>query len=295
MKTPTWEVSPGALVALLNGINHKQLRKVDLYTITLSGGTTLRYSGGDEPVRLGATLWSLGPVLQRSRTRSTSTLEVDSCTVKMSPPPSAGFTINGTPLIPFITAGGFDNSRLLLERVFSAGPGQPWQGALHLFAGRMSITTGGRTQKFIQVRSDLELLNAPIPRNVYQPACLNSVFDPDCGLNRDDFDVTGAATSAADSLGSTFSHNIGGVTTNHWALGEIQFTSGANINIRRTVESNAGGSVTVIEPWPFPVAPGDTFIAWPGCDGTQDTCENKFNNLGRNRGTPYVPVAETVT
>lgn len=293
MKTPTWEVSTGALAALLNGVAATQLRMVDLYTITLAGGTVLRYSGSDEPVILGAILWELGPILRRTRTRTTSKLEVDTCDITFSAPPA--LTISGTPFITYITAGGFDNARLVLERAFSAGPGQPWQGALHLFSGRMGGPTGGRHEKKIQVRSDVELLNARVPRNVYQPACLNNVYDPDCGVSRATHAVSGAATSAADATGATFSHGVGGVATDHWALGELLFTTGANTGVRRTVASNASGAVTVIEPWPFTIAPGDAFTAWPGCDGTRGTCLGKFSNLARYRGMPFVPVAETVT
>jgi hypothetical protein len=45
--------------------------------------------------------------------------------------------VNGMPLLRFITGGGLDGARLVLERAFSAGPGQPWVGALALFSGRI--------------------------------------------------------------------------------------------------------------------------------------------------------------
>lgn len=293
MKTPIWEVTPGALSALLNGPGQTQIRKIDLYTITLTGGTVFRWVGGDEPVRLGATLWSLGPIMKRSRTRTNSTLEVDTCEVTFSAPP--GFTVNGTPLIQYIAGGGFDNARLRLDRAFSAGPGAPWQGALHRFSGGLGATWGGRHEKRVEARNDVELLNVMIPLNVYQAPCLASVFDTVCGLDRDDFEVTGQATSVLDDLGTTFTHDVVGLAVDEWALGDILFTSGANAGVRRTIASNLVGNLTVLEAWPFPVAPGDDFKAWPGCDNRLETCTTVFNNRGRFRGTPFIPEAETVT
>lgn len=293
MKSPAWEVSPGALAALLNGIDHKQLRKIDLYTITLRDGTVLRYSGGDEPVRLGTTLWILGPVLKRTNTRTNSTLEVDTCDVTFSAPP--GFTVNGTPLIEYITNGGFDNARLRLDRAFSAGVGQPWQGSINRFSGGMGASYGGRHGKKVESRSDVELLNIMIPRNVYQPGCLNSVFDSDCGVDRDLFALTGEATSGLDALGTTFSHDLAGLDVDELALGEVLCTAGANIGLRRTIAANLASNVTVIDPWPFAVAVGDEFTFWPGCDGQLSTCDNRYDNRGHFRGMPFVPAAETVT
>jgi hypothetical protein len=43
----------------------------------------------------------------------------------------------------------------------------------------------------------------------------------------------------------------------------------------------------------FVPAPGDTFIAYPGCDKTQSTCSGKFSNLVNFGGSPYIPVPET--
>jgi len=68
--------------------------------------------------------------------------------------------------------------------------------------------------------------------------------------------------------------------------------------LRRIRPHEAGGHLTLSLPLPAVPSAGTPFIAWPGCDGQQATCENKFNNnrgSGRNRfrGQPYIPVVET--
>jgi hypothetical protein len=65
--------------------------------------------------------------------------------------------------------------------------------------------------------------------------------------------------------------------------------------LARTVRSNQGNTVHVIVPWPFPVLAGDRFTVQLGCDGSQAMCSERFANLHRYRGMPFIPIAETVT
>jgi uncharacterized phage protein (TIGR02218 family) len=53
--------------------------------------------------------------------------------------------------------------------------------------------------------------------------------------------------------------------------------------------------ITVLQPLPAAVVSGDAFEIYPGCDKTKATCENKFANLIRFRGYPFIPAPETVT
>jgi hypothetical protein len=130
-----------------------------------------------------------------------------------------------------------DGARLVLERAFSAGPGQPWAGALALFSGRIGTVEGGRHARCLQVRSDTELLDALVPRHVYQPGCLNTVYDDTCGVQRQAHRSTGTATGGTDASRTSFSHNQA-VPVDHWTLGDITMTSGANAGIARTVWRN---------------------------------------------------------
>jgi uncharacterized phage protein (TIGR02218 family) len=292
MRTPTWETAPGALAQLLNGIQATQLRWADLYTFTLSGGAAHRYSASDEPVTLGDRSFHLGPLLSRGTTRIGPGIAVDELEVAVSA--SDGVQVNGMPLLRFITGGGLDGARLVLERAFSAGPGQAWTGALALFSGRIGTVEGGRHAKSLQVRSDTELLDALVPRHVYQPGCLNTVYDDTCGVQRQAHRSTGTAAGGTDASRTSFNHNQA-VPVDHWTLGDITMTSGANAGIARTVRRNEGQGVSVIVPWPFPVNVGDTFTVQLGCDGSQGMCSGRFANLGRYRGMPFIPVAEMVT
>jgi uncharacterized phage protein (TIGR02218 family) len=292
MRTPTWETTSGALAQLLNGIQATQLRMADLYTVTLNGGVAHRYSASDEPVTLGDRTFDLGPLLSRGATKIGPGIVVDNLQVTVSA--SDSVRINNMPLLRFIAGGGLDGARLVLERAFSAGPGEPWAGALALFSGRIGTVEGGRHAKTLQVRSDTELLNALVPRHVYAPGCLNTVYDSTCGVQRQAHQSTGTATSGTDAARTTVNHNQV-VPVDHWTLGDITMTSGANAGIARTVRSNSGQQVSTIVPWPFPVNAGDTFTVQLGCDGSQAMCTGRFANVHRYRGMPYIPIAEMVT
>jgi uncharacterized phage protein (TIGR02218 family) len=292
MRTPTWETAPGALAQLLNGIEATQLRCADLYTFTLSGGVAHRFTASDEAVTLGDRTFHLGPQLSRGTTGIGPSIAVD--TLQVTVTAEADATINGMPILWFIAGGGLDGARLVLERAFSAGPGEPWVGAITLFSGRVGAVEGGRLAKNLEVRSDTELLDALVPRHVYQPACLNTVYDDTCGVQRPAHQVSGTATGGTDAARTSFTHNLA-VPTDHWTLGDITMTGGPNAGIARTVRRNEGQGVSVIVPWPFPVRAGDSFTVQLGCDGSQAMCSGRFANLHRYRGMPFIPIAEMVT
>jgi uncharacterized phage protein (TIGR02218 family) len=290
MRLPTWESSAGALLAFLNSTT--QCFMADLFTITLSGGTVLRYTASDVPVTINGNTFAVGPVIKRGRTKLTVGISVDTLDVSISA--DSTVTVNGVPILQFIAGGGFDAASVLLERAFTSAPGAAWIGTVGLFAGRIGPGTTSRYEATLTVNSDSELLNTMVPRNVYQPGCSNTLFDAACGLVKSTFASSAAASSATDATGRTFSTAMGqasGYFAQGWAVG----LTGPNAGVGRTIKTFDGGVVTTIQPWPSAVAIGNTFTVYPGCDKQQATCRGKFANLARFRGQPYVPAPETIT
>lgn len=297
MRRAAWESSAGALVALLNGTSNSQMVMADLYTITTPGGLVLRYSGRPWPVTVNGVTWSTGPLLSRSRTRLKVGVEVDTLDVTLNADPTV--QVNGVPIVQFIARRGLDDARLLLERAFAAGPGEAVVGTLALFEGRISQARDvSRLEAKLSVKSDLEVLDIKVPRNVYQPPCMNTVYDPACGLSRAANTVSGTAASGTDTARRYFTHSLA-AAAGTYDVGVVTFTSGANAGISRTVrayETIAGSGanrITVMSPWPSAVAVGDAFTITKGCTRTQAAC-TAFGNLSRFRGTPYVPTPESL-
>lgn len=283
--------APAPLVTLLN--TSQALAFADLYTITLQGGGVLRYTSADLPITISGTTWARGPLIKRGRTKLSVGINVDNLDLTLSA--DSTVQVNTKPLLTFIAGGGLDGARLKLERAFMAAWGAAPAGTLVMFGGRISDVTMGRYEARLMVRSDLELLDAKVPRNLYQPGCTNTLYDAACGKNRAALTVTNAVAAAPAPSKSAFGSTLGQASS-YFDLGVVAFTSGANAGVSRTIKSfAAGGLVTLIAPFPFAPAAGDAFSIYPGCDKTQATCSVRFANLARFRGAPYIPAPETVT
>ena len=193
----------------------------------------------------------------------------------------------GAPFLQALRDGSFDGCEIQRNRVFFSDTiGGTAIGDVLLFKGRLGVIDEiGRTTAKLTVNSDLVLLDIDMPRNVYQPTCLHTLYDSGCTLVKNAFGTNGAVGS-----GSTASViNWTGANLN-FQQGSITFTSGVNVGATATVGSVAAGiSLTLLYPLESAPASGDTFTVYFGCNHTPGTCQSKFNNLANFRGFPYVP------
>lgn len=273
------------LIAHLN--TAQQFRMADCFTLALISGAVLRYTSWDVPVIHGGETFSAsGPLIERSRVRVVTGLEVD--TLDLTIKPSADDLVAGLPFAAAAAVGAFDGATLQLDRVFLDDDGAVIGGFVH-FSGSVADIDITRSEVALQIKSPLELLNIQLPRNLWQPGCLNTLYDDACGLSRASFGVTKTVTSAtATSLTAAFSEAAG-----YFDLGYVLINDGDLAGSRRTIRSYASGVLSLLNPFPALVANGTSITAYPGCDKAQATCSGKFGNLPRFRGMPYVPTPET--
>lgn len=291
------KAATSALIALLQT---RQFYIADLYTFTFVDGSVLRYCSGDADLTVSGHVFKCGgqtgPYIERSgdhgKVSWKTGLEVD--TLQFSVIPGAA-TVFGLPLLQAARLGKFDGAELQLDRAYmpTYGDVSVAGGTLILFIGRVAEIDMGRTNAVFNVNSHLELLDIQMPRNLYQAGCVNTLYDTSCTLLKSAF----TATSSANS-GSTQSviNTTMGQASGYFDLGGITFTSGQNAGFSRSVKAYVHGgtsTISVITPFPFLPAPGDTFTIYPGCDKTQNTCGAKFSNIVNFRGMPYVPEPET--
>ncbi len=262
----------------------------DLYTFTLVDGTVLRYTSADIDVTTGGyTYPHTGPLIKRSRTRVALGTSVDTLDLEISAEVTT--LLSGLPWLQAISNGALDGATVDLARAFSDTPGGAIAGTVVLFSGRVSDTTTDSLTAKVIVRSFMELLNTPLPRNLYQPPCGYSLYDTGCGVSRAAF----AAYSAVASGSTRQVLNCAlGNAAGYFDIGELVFTGGQNLGVTRTVKTYAPGVVALAYPLPKPVTVGDTFTIYPGCDKRLTTCDTKFGNKARFRATPFVPAPETV-
>lgn len=286
-----------ASTALQNLLASRQFFAADLYTFTLIGGSVLRYGSGDRDITAGGHLFTAqGPRLDRkdnkAKCRWKIGVEVD--TLVFDVMPQATDMVGGLPFLAACVQGAFDGAELQLERAFMATYGDTSVGTVIMFAGRVAEIDLGRAVATFTINSHLELLNLQLPRNLWQPGCVNSLGDASCGVNLPSFAVAGSAAAGSSAIAIAASL---AQPSNYFDQGKIAFTSGANAGLTRSVKFWAAGSPGVIgllAPFPNVPATGDTFTIYPGCDKTLGTngCA-KFANTARFKGYPFVPSAET--
>ncbi|HJT07365.1 MAG TPA: DUF2163 domain-containing protein, partial [Stellaceae bacterium] len=192
----------------------------DLYTFTLIGGGVLRYTSYDTDIVYNGNTYASGgqggPFFDRSDNKAKCHwkigVEVDTLSFDVIP---GGATVNGQPFLSAVRQGAFDGAELELDRAFFAPPGQgsyppvtvqPATGTVVLFVGRVAEVDAGRSLATFNINSHLELLNQNLPRNLYQPGCVNTLGDASCGVALASFAVT--ATAGAGSTASVINATV---------------------------------------------------------------------------------------
>lgn len=270
--------------------------RADLWTITLNGGGIVRWTSHDADVIANGNRYVSGPIIQRGAISEKVGVEV--ATLKVTIDGVGTDLINGVPVIGFIAAHGLDGAAVKLERAYAPAWGLdpygvpiPVTGTVIRFAGKVTSvdSVAGGTAEFT-VSSWLVLLNAQSPRNHYQVGCMRTLYDAGCGVNPASFSATGTVTTGGTT---SFGSGLTGAS-GFYSQGRVVFLTGANAGISRTVKSYDGaGNFSLIRGLPSSCAPGDTFKAYAGCDLTKTTCNSKFANLVRFKGTPFVPIPTT--
>lgn len=280
-------VSPALQVLLASG----EYVSADCWTITLNGGVVVRWTSADKAMFANGNNFLKGPAIVRGPISEKRGVEV--ATLEMAITAGTTDLINGLPIPPFIKNKGLDGAAIKLERAFAPDWGSAVTGTVIRFAGKVTSITEikGATARLV-VSSWMVLLNTSMPRNLYQAACLHTLYDAGCTLSAAAFSAAGTVVGSAGatvSFGSSLTPVL-----NDYALGRIVFTSGANNGISRTIRSNDGaGGFVLIQPLPNPLAPGDAFTVYAGCDLTMSRCTTKFNNLVNYKGTDFVPLPQT--
>jgi uncharacterized phage protein (TIGR02218 family) len=279
-----------ALISYLNAARASPDAKIlmaDAFLFTLQGGITRAYTNIDVTfIYAGVTYLANSILVDGLKYKAAVGLEADQQQITVAARSTDSIS-GGAPFLQALRDGSFDGCEIVRYRVFfSDRLGATAIGAAMLFKGRLgNIDEIGRSSAKLTVNSDLVLLDIDMPRNMYQPTCLHTLYDVGCTLHKSDFQASGTV-----GAGSTASIIYWPGANTNFAQGTISFTSGVLTAVTATVGSAVNGSLlNLINPLPGVPAPGDRFTVYFGCDHTLTTCQAKFNNLANFRGFPYVP------
>lgn len=283
------KTASAALVSLLNSQNVYLM--ADLVTLTLYGGQVLRLTSWDSDLVLGGATFSAAggtvPAFTRGKTRITRGLEVDTLDLTLLTGDSA--QLLGIPLPQAAANGALDGARVKLERAFLLAPGDTTPGSVWLFEGAVAGVEPASTRVKLTVKSELEQLNAQMPRYLYQPGCGHAFCSAGCGLSRAALQVIGTTGSGASTTSVPSNRTE---ADGYFTLGVLAFTSGVCAGARRAVKAYASGRFELALPLPADPAQGDAFTVYPGCARTLAACK-ALGNANRFRGFPFVPPPET--
>jgi uncharacterized phage protein (TIGR02218 family) len=266
-----------------------QVQFAECFTFITTVGAVYTWTNFDLPIAYnGYTFLANGPLVQGLKYKGSVGLEVDKQQVIIAARPTD--VVNGAPFLQALRDGAFDGAPVYRDRVFLTGPNGTVVGGVRMFQGRVStVDAVGRTQATLTVASDLVILDYDMPRNLYSPTCVHTLYDSGCGVIRGTYAASGTA-----GAGSTQSVIYSSIAATLHTQGSLVFSAGANANVRATVKSvGVGVGFNLMYPLPFAPATGDAFTVYAGCDHTLGTCQARFNNKANFRGFPFVPPVET--
>lgn len=284
-----------------------QMKRIDLYAITLAGtNTTYFLTSHQTPVIVANRLYQTGYIITRGGLKQSAGLQVESMQLTISPNPSNATSpplIAGYPLLQAVGLRVLDGARVLYSKMFLSDFNDTSPGAVPWFQGRVNQQQVNSLSAILSVDSDISMLNTQGPPNVLQKQCIHTLFDAGCTLKALAFQVSGLIGGGSTQLllNTTLSK-----PDKYFTLGRLTFTSGPNATTPSTtylIKSylNSSGQVQLVRPLPKLPGVGDTFVALPGCAKTMAVCSNndtsvgpQFNNLKNFRGFPFVPVPETL-
>ena len=270
----------------------------DCYTIVLASGSTALYTSAQYDTTVQANVDTGVPatylandiLIEGLKFRIGIGVDVDEQQITLKYNPATEAPIGGQTMAQSLHRGAYDGAKIVKDRYYASDWGQPWIAGVRLFSGRVgSISSIGRTEASMTVRSDLALLNIDMPRNVFQEICNHTLFDSGCGLAKAAYAVTG--TVGAGSTRSKINWGSA-IRTPPLDLGTVTIANATAAQYIRTIRKATATGLELAYPLDFDPIVGSAFTAYPGCPRTYASCQT-FGNTSKYKGFPYVPVIES--
>ena len=241
--------APTAVISALQ--NSRELSFADCFTITLADGTIARYTNAQYTVSIPvpgnpALLFIAGDILVDGlKLKQTCGVDIDEQSIDISFKPTS--TIAGLPWPIAVREGRFDGATIDRARAVLTAPGGTVIGSAAVVAFHGLIATVdniGRLSCKMTGKSMLNKLAVDMPRDIWQPSCLNTLYDGLCTMNK-------AANGASGMVGA--SPTLGfipwpGSAADTYDQGTVTFESGANVGVSRTVQVSTTSGLSLSRP-----------------------------------------------
>lgn len=135
-------------------------------------------------------------------------------------------------------------------------------------------------------------LSTKIPTIIYQSYCNNDIYDERCGVDEFSYRRIAEISSISGSrIYYSFTDGGGAVSENYFKAGKVIF--GDDVRLI-TFHSSASTYLDLHIPFDSRLEVGSEIYIYPGCDGSPDTCIDRYNNLTNFLGMPYIPSSNPV-
>lgn len=141
----------------------------------------------------------------------------------------------------------------------------------------------------------------PIPRFNNQYSCNHQLYGTFCGVIQAVFETT-VSIAAVNRVDKTVQINITSVnvgnpirniviTEDFFEGGLAIDNQGNKIGIVSSALVPATGVKLHLQWWPYQLAPGQNITVYPGCNRTKKHCHERFENVFRFGGFPFIPAS----
>ena len=257
------------------------------WRLTRNDGAVFGFTDHDLSLTFDGTIFDPESGFTASEIRSGSDLSVDAQEAE-------GVLTSDTITETDILDGRWDNATVEIWRV-------NWQDTSSralLRRGAIGQLRRGRLHFVAEMRSLSRVLGQTIGRT-FQASCDADLGDARCGVDLNDpaFKATGTVVAHSGDRGFAVS-GLPGFAEGWFALGTLQWLTGANTGRKAEILGHAISSVNVIvtlleEPIRL-IEVGDALDIFAGCDKRFETCQSKFANAVNFRGFPHIPGQNTV-
>lgn len=196
-----------------------------------------------------------------------------------------------TPIVSDLDAIGMDGRPILLtiRQTHRLGVGGVTPTTVVRFKGHVTTRAIKGAECEFTIASIESLLGRPLLRWICSRECNKTVYSPPCGVDPAPFTTSGCAVSAIAGLTLTVP-DAAAQADGYYSAGYLVIESGTAAGERCFIRAHVGDQVTLSKAPPPGLTTSDTIAITAGCDGLEDTCITKFNNVAYFGGFPRVPV-----
>lgn len=233
-------------------------KPVELYEFS-DGVTAWRYTSQARDVTWGGFAWT-GASIARADIRESQELAKANISLE--------FPLNHAFAGQLI---GYPSEYVVTVTIRRGHLNDPDEEFIVIWKGGVAMAKGAGNRIVLECSTDAAALRRAGLRRRYSKGCVYSLYGEQCGVEKDDFAVPGTVAGLAGNVISVAA--AAGFDDGYFAGGMVE--AGGYF---RMITDHAGASLSLL--WPFRnLAVSDAVTLYPGCDRTDGTCNDRFDNL----------------